>query len=329
MSPVRRSAALLPPALASLLLGGCAFVPLQDAERTRAAKEFPDPPPGKSNLYLYRDDVVGAAVKRKLYVDGQYIGETGFNTFFFRTLDPGRHAVQTQSEFEVRKLDLLAEPGQVHYIRQGIVPGIFTAGTVLVPQDPIAAKPAIRKLQLAADMDDPSQDLPDALYGEGLGSSPASVAAPEKPRTTLETTQTTRPPPRETPRPPDTPRTNSEKPRTVPEKPRTTPEKPRTAPNPPRTNSEKPQAATEKPEAATEKPQAVLSPVVPSGPVPRVNAGELGGARTPDPAARVEDSDVEAERARKSARDEARQKMAGQAPATPSANGKTGEKTAP
>jgi hypothetical protein len=75
--------------LLSLLLVGCASVPMESADKTSAAKQFPTPSEGKAGLYLYRYGTFGAALKKDIWLDGKCVGETARNTFFYEEVEAG------------------------------------------------------------------------------------------------------------------------------------------------------------------------------------------------------------------------------------------------
>lgn len=87
----------------ALLLGlsGCASVPKVDSTISNQAKTFEAPKDGKAGIYIYRQDtMVGAALKKFVYVDGECIGETAPGVFFYHEVKGNEeHIVSTESEF--------------------------------------------------------------------------------------------------------------------------------------------------------------------------------------------------------------------------------------
>ena len=184
-----RSAAL---AAACAFLCSCASVPLPpDPLGERLAKRFDPPPVGWSGLYVYRTGVIGSSLKRKVWVDGQYAGETGHRAFLHRLVRPGRHWVQTESALGPRELSVEFEEGRNHFVQQrfsmsggkfdddranGLSLGNrFFGDTDLVVRSQDVAAAVIVDLHLVADPTaDRAMDLPDADYAEGMGSFPTS-----------------------------------------------------------------------------------------------------------------------------------------------------------
>ena len=101
----------------SAVLTGCASVAVQDNASENYAKEFNAPPSGWSGLYLYRTcNIMGMSLKKSLYVDGQYIGETSRCRFFYRLVEPGMHVLQTESEFSENDMSFNFIEGKNHYV---------------------------------------------------------------------------------------------------------------------------------------------------------------------------------------------------------------------
>lgn len=132
------------------LLSGCASVKMQDKAASEQAKQFAQPSAGNAGLYIYRDSVFGAALKKDIWLDGKCIGESAPNVFFFTEVAPGNHKVSTESEFSPNDLALLVEAGKNYFVRQFIKMGVFVGGAGLetVPEE--QGRAAVAKLELAA-----------------------------------------------------------------------------------------------------------------------------------------------------------------------------------
>ena len=118
--------------LTSLLLSGCASVPMaSDAENVKA-KSFPQPDSGHSGLYIYRDSFAGRALKKDVYLDGQCIGETADKVFFYKQVEANKtHILATESEFSPNNLSINVLPGKNYFVRQYIKMGVFVGGAGL------------------------------------------------------------------------------------------------------------------------------------------------------------------------------------------------------
>lgn len=133
--------------LLAVLAGGCASVPMATPEADRLAKEFRTTP-GKSNLYLFRDENMGGAVKMSVALDGRMLGDTAAKTFLLTTVEPGPHALVSKTENDAR-LDFAAEPGKNVFVWQEVKMGVFAARSQLHLMEPAVAQERIKECSLA------------------------------------------------------------------------------------------------------------------------------------------------------------------------------------
>ncbi|MCW9732730.1 DUF2846 domain-containing protein [Avibacterium sp. 20-15] len=134
----------------TLILTGCAKVPVASEAENIQAKQFDAPPNNKSGIYIYRDgSIFGSALKKSLYIDGKFIGESARNVYFYQQVIPGAHKISTESEFSNNDLHITTEGGKNYFIEQYIRPGLFVGGANLKQIDEEKAKAAIKKLKLA------------------------------------------------------------------------------------------------------------------------------------------------------------------------------------
>ena len=136
-------------ALGVALLSGCASVPMESNEKDQALKAFPNPPQDQAGLYIFRDSSLGPALKKTVKVDGEVIGETAINTYFYRTLTPGEHVLATESEFSDNTLTLNAEAGKNHFVRQYIKFGVFVGGANLAQVSEAEGRKGVLETELA------------------------------------------------------------------------------------------------------------------------------------------------------------------------------------
>ena len=145
------SKALLVVSILILLLSGCASVPMEEGKETDSAKEFNAPSPGKSGVYVYRDDTVfGGALKKGVWIDGECIGETAKGVFFYHEVDGDKeHTISTESEFSNNDLVVSMKEGLLYFIRQYIKMGVFVGGAGLELKDEETGKKEVAKLNMA------------------------------------------------------------------------------------------------------------------------------------------------------------------------------------
>src|SRR4051812_38861876 len=81
-------------ALAIALLAGCASVAMMPAEEDTRAKSFAVPP-GKTNIYVYRNESLGAALSMPVSLDGKVAGNTAAKSYFLFQVNPGAHEISS------------------------------------------------------------------------------------------------------------------------------------------------------------------------------------------------------------------------------------------
>lgn len=120
-----------------LFVSGCASVPMAPASQDAALKTFAPPPEGVAGVYIYRNSFIGQAIKKNLYLNGEFLGQSANKTYFYRQVEPGEHTVSTESEFSDNALRFVAQDGLNYFIRQYIKMGVIVGGAnvELVPED--------------------------------------------------------------------------------------------------------------------------------------------------------------------------------------------------
>ncbi|MDF2155028.1 DUF2846 domain-containing protein [Vibrio sp. CAU 1672] len=132
-----------------MTLGGCATVPMASNEQDAEAKEFQLPPEGKSGLYVFRDSFVGKALKKTIRVDGEVIGESAPDVFFYKVIDSGEHVLSTESEFSPNDLIINTEPKKNYFVENYIKMGVFVGGAGLKEVSEQEGMERVKKLKLA------------------------------------------------------------------------------------------------------------------------------------------------------------------------------------
>lgn len=108
----------LPLLLASLLISGCASVPMAAIGEENEAKAF-STKSDTAKVYVYRtSSFTGSAVALQVSVDGRIFGTTGVGTFLMFELPPGVHKVASYALDGTRSLKLEAEAGKLYFIKQ-------------------------------------------------------------------------------------------------------------------------------------------------------------------------------------------------------------------
>jgi hypothetical protein len=149
---------ILVTSLLALLPACAATVPLATPAEDLDAKRF-EVPPGKALLYIYRTMFLGSAHTYELRVDSNFIGETGKDTYYVVEVLPGMVRIQLDvprayakpGTVDLIHLDIMAEPGKIHWIEQGSRPRGFPhlPEHVLSEQLPYVGMRAVSKSRLA------------------------------------------------------------------------------------------------------------------------------------------------------------------------------------
>ncbi|WP_066185052.1 MULTISPECIES: DUF2846 domain-containing protein [unclassified Guyparkeria] len=120
-------------AAALLLLSGCASVPMAPMDKDAEAKSFA-PPAGQGALYIFRDEVFGAAIPMTVSINGHVIGQTASKTYFWLALDPGSYRVESHTE-NVSTLPVTVTAGSNTYVWQEVKMGMWMARSLLQEVD--------------------------------------------------------------------------------------------------------------------------------------------------------------------------------------------------
>jgi len=132
--------------ISAALLSGCASVPMASKEMDAQAKTF-NVAPGKSNIYIYRNETFGAAMKLAVAVDGKSIGQTASKTYFALEVEPGKHTIVSMAE-NTSSVDLVTEVGKNYFVWQEIKMGVLSARSKLQLVDEAAGKTAVGECKL-------------------------------------------------------------------------------------------------------------------------------------------------------------------------------------
>ncbi len=137
-------------AVATSLLAGCASVPMESKENSDMAKKFSTPSENNSGMYIYRSGGFGGALKKDVWVDGNCVGETAPNVFFYEEVAGGQeHKVSTESEFSPNDLLVNTESGKNYFVRQFIKMGVFVGGAGVELVDEEKGKSEVSRLKMA------------------------------------------------------------------------------------------------------------------------------------------------------------------------------------
>ena len=162
-----------------VLLSGCASVPMASIERDNQAKTFAVKP-GLSNIYVYRNESFGGAIKMDVELDGKLIGQTVAKSYFALEVSPGKHTLISKAEND-SVLDVNAEGGKNNFVWQEVKFGLIIARNKLQIVDEATGKAGIAECKLIETIQ--TNTTPQ----QALETAPANTVS-GKPATTGETT---------------------------------------------------------------------------------------------------------------------------------------------
>jgi hypothetical protein len=129
------------------MLVGCASVPMAPADADAKAKAFVAPSDGHANLYVYRNETMGSAIKMPLLLDNASIGDTGPHTYVLRQIAAGQHVLVSKTEKDV-SLDMTVEAGKNYYVWQEVKMGMWAARSQLHLEDESTGQAAVKECKL-------------------------------------------------------------------------------------------------------------------------------------------------------------------------------------
>jgi hypothetical protein len=134
-------------ALAAVVLAsGCASVPMASPEMDTAAKTYAVKP-GMANIYVYRNEQMGAAIKMPVALDGRMVGDTGAKTFLLLQVPPGRHTLVSKTEND-STLDLTVVEGRNYFVWQEVKMGLMSGRSQLQLVDEATGRAGVAECRL-------------------------------------------------------------------------------------------------------------------------------------------------------------------------------------
>lgn len=145
MKSVSRLITLLLVTLTALMVG-CASVPMAPAERDTAAKTFAVKP-DKANIYVYRNETIGSAIKMPLALNGKLVADTGAMTYLVLEVPPGTHTILSKTEND-STVTINAAAGRNYFVWQEVKMGMFAARSALQQVDEAKGKAGVAECKL-------------------------------------------------------------------------------------------------------------------------------------------------------------------------------------
>ena len=167
-----------------VLLSGCASVPMASIERDNQAKTFAVKP-GLSNIYVYRNESFGAAIKMDVELDGKLIGQTVAKSYFALEVSHGKHTLISKAEND-SVLDVNAEGGKNNFVWQEVKFGLIIARNKLQIVDEATGKAGIAESKLIESIQ--TNATPQQALETAPAPAPANTVSGTPPATIGETT---------------------------------------------------------------------------------------------------------------------------------------------
>lgn len=107
-------------ALCFAAVAGCASGP----KFSEMQSKMPNVKSGEGRIYVYRDSSFGAAIVPAVYVNGEEVGRSLLNSFFYVDRAPGEYKVSSTTEVE-KSVSLALAAGESKFVRVSIGMGLF------------------------------------------------------------------------------------------------------------------------------------------------------------------------------------------------------------
>lgn len=131
---------------AALLLTGCASVPMASVEQDKQAKTF-TVKSDEANIYLFRNESMGGAVKMDVVLDGKPVGQTIAKSYMKFEVKPGQHTLISKAEND-DVLNINAEAGKNYFVWQEVKMGILYARNLMHLSDEQTGKAGVLECKL-------------------------------------------------------------------------------------------------------------------------------------------------------------------------------------
>ena len=132
--------------LTAMLASGCASVQMASDAQDSAAKSF-QVKPGKANIYVFRNENFGAALKMPVALNGRLVGDTAAKTYLLLEVDPGRHTVVSKTEND-STVEVNAVAGQNYFLWQEVKMGLMSARSNLQLVDEATGRAGVNECKL-------------------------------------------------------------------------------------------------------------------------------------------------------------------------------------
>jgi len=134
----------------AFVASGCVSVPMASADKDASAKTFATKP-GKGNIYVYRNEMLGAVQKMSVMFDGKIVGETASKTYFLFEVAPGKHELISKGEND-SVLAVTVQDGRNYFVWQEMKMGMLVPRTLLHLVDETTGRAGVAECKLIEPM---------------------------------------------------------------------------------------------------------------------------------------------------------------------------------
>ena len=132
---------------AALLMTGCASVPMASKDTDVKAKQFAPAQKGTANLYIYRNEIMGSAIKMPVLIDGIAVGDTVAKAYIYKTLPAGSHTIVSKAEND-SSLTIDMQAGRNYFVWQEVKMGLLYARSKLHLVDEATGEAGVKECGL-------------------------------------------------------------------------------------------------------------------------------------------------------------------------------------
>ena len=132
---------------AALLMTGCASVPMASKDTDVKAKQFAPAQTGTANLYIYRNEIMGSAIKMPVLIDGIAVGDTVAKAYIYKTLPTGSHTIVSKAEND-SSLTIDMQAGRNYFVWQEVKMGVLYARSKLHLVDEATGEAGVKECGL-------------------------------------------------------------------------------------------------------------------------------------------------------------------------------------
>ncbi|MBB5017583.1 hypothetical protein HNQ59_000852 [Chitinivorax tropicus] len=131
--------------IAAALVSGCASINKAPASLDAEAKSFTTNT-SHAQVYLYRNETLGAALSMPVTVNGKLAGSTGPHSFFKFNLPEGKHTFTSQGNESTLEID--TKNNKNYYIWQEVKMGVLSGGSKLQLVDEATGQAGVKECSM-------------------------------------------------------------------------------------------------------------------------------------------------------------------------------------